>query len=272
MTNETILMSMISDETPLMEFQPQNNIQAYLAYLCGKEINLPTPRTNEEALLYQLCLNGGASGGGVKFTGIDGRYLFADNARMDKIDETLAMCSELTSLEYMFYGSDDTRFTFDMSKIDTSKVTTMKMMFAASGVTSVDASKSDMDACTEYESMFHNCRHLEEIVGFSAPYGNLTYPVGFPKGSSSTKYKLKRLTFRTDLPCAIRSSIDIRFNSFDRNGMVEMFNTLPDVSALGLPDYKATIIITGNPCVTDGTLTDEDRAIATNKGWYLTEA
>lgn len=41
------------------KFQPQNNKQAYLAYLCGLNIALPEPRTAEEVLLYKLCADGG---------------------------------------------------------------------------------------------------------------------------------------------------------------------------------------------------------------------
>lgn len=251
-------------------FQPQNNKQAYLAYLNGLDIALPEPRTYEEVLLYNLCAKG-VTGGGVKFTGIDGEYLFGNGARMDKMDVILAMCKDLTSLEYMFYGADDTKFSFDMSKIDTSKVTSVKMMFCASDVVSVDMSKNDMSACTNFDSVFYNCQVLEEIIGFSAPNNDYSFSVDFPKGSSSSKYKLKRLTFRTDLPCAISSAIDIRNNSFEREGIVEMFNTLPDVTALDLADYRRSIYIAGNPCITNGTLTDEDRAIATNRGWVLVE-
>lgn len=68
---------------------------------------------------------------------------------------------------------------------------------------------------------------------------------------------------------AIRSAIYIPYCSFDRDGMVEMFNTLPDVSNLGLGANNVKITITGNPCITDGTLTDEDKMIATEKGWVL---
>lgn len=255
------------------EFQPQNNTQAYLAYINGLDIPLPEPRNAEEVLLHNLCANGvgGGGSGGIQFTGIDGKYLFAYGARMDKMDKILSMCSELTDLYGMFYGAK-TKFAFDMSKIDTSKVTAVEMMFGASKVTSVDMSKNDMSACKDFTSMFHNCSDLEEIIGFSAPSNSSAGAIGFPKGSSSSKYKLKRLTFRTDLPCAIQDAIDIRNNAFEREGIVEMFNTLPDVSPLGLADYKVSIYLVGNPCITNAMLTDEDRAIATNKGWTLVEA
>ena len=49
------------------QFQPQNNKQAYLAYLCGLDIALPEPRTAEEILLCKMCADG--VGGG--FAGLD---------------------------------------------------------------------------------------------------------------------------------------------------------------------------------------------------------
>lgn len=48
-----------------------------------------------------------------------------------------------------------------------------------------------------------------------------------------------------------------------------MFGTLPDISGLTLSASYKNITITGNPCVTDGTLTDEDKAIAIGKGWTI---
>ena len=54
---KTLLKAMV-DGTPIAEFQPQNNTQAYLAYLNGLDIELPEPRNNEEALLYKLCVDG----------------------------------------------------------------------------------------------------------------------------------------------------------------------------------------------------------------------
>ena len=56
-------MTALTNGTPIAEFQPQNNKQAYLAYLCGADIALPSPRNAEEALLYNLCLKGGVGGG-----------------------------------------------------------------------------------------------------------------------------------------------------------------------------------------------------------------
>lgn len=59
MTNEITLLKALKDGAKINpNFQPQNNKQAYLAYLCGLDIALPEPRTEEEVLLYKLCIDG----------------------------------------------------------------------------------------------------------------------------------------------------------------------------------------------------------------------
>lgn len=137
---------------------------------------------------------------------------------------------------------------------------------------SIDMSNFDTSRIYDMNKFFDSSTNIEEIVGFSSVFVTGTSGM-FPRGNGPTGIsKLKRLTFRTDLPdgkYAIRSPIDIRYCSFDRAGMVEMFGTLPDISGLTLSASYKNITITGNPCVTDGTLTDEDKAIAIGKGWTI---
>ena len=122
--------------------------------------------------------------------------------------------------------------------------------------------------------IFSYCTALAEILGFSAMCAE-GLDVGLPKGGQySGTFALRRLTFRTDLPdgqYSIRSNIDIRYCSFDRAGMVEMFGTLPDLNGSGVSTSNRKITITANPCVKNGTLTSADRSIATAKGWTLVE-
>ena len=125
--------------------------------------------------------------------------------------------------------------------------------------------------------MFSSGDAVEEIIGYGFPGIPPTswfWNGPFPQGVVSTgiKGKLRRLTFRQDLPTgeyAISGSFAISYNSFTRESLVEMFNTLPDVNPL-LNAYGAKKInIEGN----DGAsgLTYADRAIATSKGWTLIE-
>lgn len=137
---------------------------------------------------------------------------------------------------------------------------------------SIDMSNFDTSKISNMNNFLDSSRRIEEVVGFSCVLvsgATKLFPAG---GGPGLKSDLRRLTFRTDLPdgqYAIRSPIDIRYCSFARDGMVEMFGTLPDISGLTLSDSYKRITITGNPCVTDGTLTDEDKAIAIGKGWTI---
>lgn len=77
MTNEEMLLRALNGEATAdgAVFQPQNNRQAYLAYLVGFDVSLPEPRTIEEALLYKLCMNRDGDGGDeIDELGKDGVY------------------------------------------------------------------------------------------------------------------------------------------------------------------------------------------------------
>ena len=139
-------------------------------------------------------------------------------------------------------------------------------------VKSVDLTTLDLSNVSSAYYAFSGCNALEEIIGFAAP-GDSSMSKPFPIGTSSSHCALRRLVF-ADVPAgkyAVKASFSIAHDSFGQDGMVEMFNSLPDVSKSGLAASKRQITITGNPCVTDGTLTDADRAIATSKGWTLVE-
>lgn len=91
------------------------------------------------------------------------------------------------------------------------------------------------------------------------------------QGTSSNPAPLHRLTCNTTNTAYVNKtnakSFSIKYCSFNRDEMVELFNSLPDASNV---TGAKNITITGNPCVTDGTLTAADMAIATNKGYTLT--
>lgn len=156
-------------------------------------------------------------------------------------------------------------------------------------------------------NVFNGCSRLEKIHGFSVPSQKyqgeiitsssykfisssslaaleecLNIPVGYFRyggtniglaGTASAVKPLKRLTFcQSDEGYYTKNyakNLPIQYCSFDRDGMLEVFNTLPDASDVTV---TSTITITGNPCVTDGTLTEEDMAIATAKGYVVKTA
>lgn len=70
---------------------------------------------------------------------------------------------------------------------------------------------------------------------------------------------LRHLIFH--LPNWTGFNFSVKGCAFEREGLVEMFESLPTVTT------ARTITITGNPGVPD--LTEEDKAIATAKNWTL---
>lgn len=112
---------------------------------------------------------------------------------------------------------------------------------------------------TNLDYIFQECPELTEIlnVNFSghASSNNILY---FTTGCS----KLARFTFSAD-----STRVPLKFKidncNFDSEGMIEFFESLPEGG-------RSTIGISGNPCVTDGTLTEENIAIATAKGYTIT--
>lgn len=102
-------------------------------------------------------------------------------------------------------------------------------------------------------SYFTHCLNLEKIV-FSGQYSMRLGENTFIKLPS-----LKHLIF--DLPLWSGTSFSIKGCAFERSGLVEMFQSLPTTTG------NKSITITGNPGAE--ALTEEDKAIATAKGWTL---
>jgi hypothetical protein len=114
---------------------------------------------------------------------------------------------------------------------------------------------------------------LEELINIPVGYFNYGGTnIGNLAGTASAPKALRKLVFNYTengylFNKGYAKNLDIKYCSFARDGMVEMFNTLPDAN-----DVTGTkvITITGNPCVVNGTLTEEDIAIATAKGYTVT--
>ncbi len=276
-----MLLKALTSGTPITAFQPQNNEQAYLAHLCGAGNALPSPRTVKEVLLYNLCMNGmGGGGGSVEIK--DCSYLFAkdgggyaSNMRASEVSTIMPLVKKPTKATRMFYGLMNSGVEeVDLSKADWSECIDFKGMFESNrDIKRVDMSTVDMSGVTmssSAEDMFDSSNYaLEEVIGV---YHNLKKETRLRatfRGTESSPKPLRRFTFAPDigLPISCYSEpFNFAYCSFDRNGMVEMFESLP-VNTQG--GTYAQIKITGNPCVVDGSLTADDIAIATNKGWVI---
>lgn len=221
---------------------------------------LPIPHTVEEALLYNLCVNGGVGGGSADYEITHCDYLF-EGDRGELYEVWLPYIAPPETTRYMFYNSTGIP-EIDMSGLDCSQCEDFTSMFY--GVTAARIDVSDMDMSNIGSSganyLFAYC-DVEEIIGIGRN-ANINYNFrDFLMGVKGSR--LRRLTISPYVK-GMNQTVNISNCQFDREGMVEFFESLP-------ANCTSTIIITGNPCVTDGTLTDDDRAIATSKGCTLTE-
>lgn len=228
------------------DFQPQNNKEAYLAYLCGADIALPEPRTAEEILLCKLCVDGIIVGGsgGTKITNMS--YLFYRDSRLNILSEMYGLCHNVTDCGYCFSDCYDLTEFNSAGFPDTSICESIAYMFAdCSNLVKADMSHIRCDALRSVNGSglnytFSSCGKLEEVVGFlykssAKPNTNKTF-----EGCTS----LRRLVFAADCGSYAGTNIDISGCSFERSGMVELFNSLPIVTAA----CKLTISL--NPCIT----------------------
>lgn len=292
-------------------------------------------------MLYNLCANGvggGGGGTGSSFVITDANYLFYSNSRLDNLNDLLGLVKGVKKTKQMFYNC--TQLT-TVPSIDLSVCEDSDMMFEGcskmAGIIDLKGAK-----LKKFQSLFEGCVKLEGILNFfvntTSYYGASNF---VPRGTSSSPAALKRFTFAPGNTYTAFSGLDFSYCSFDREGAVEMFNSLKTVVDRG-GTYNQ-INLTGNPCITgkaifhsgsyvtvnsraeaealfDGvpldaevtmkinndspkaypsledafmnfervefptmiswdvityavdTLTDEDRAIATGKGWTLVEA
>lgn len=125
---------------------------------------------------------------GSSFTITNGRYLFAYGSRIECYDELLALFQNVTNVSDMFYNATvpssidlsklnkfnitDMSYMFsysdlkdaDLTKLDTSSVTTMYSMFSSiKGVTSLDLSNFDTSNVTDMRSLFQFSSVLTQL-------------------------------------------------------------------------------------------------------------
>ena len=214
---------------------------------------------------------------GKQLTGIYGMFNYCErlvHADISKFDTTLITdisslfnsCKKLNSFKLSdtgfpnleratntFSGCESLE-TIDISFLEgNSKLVSIQNMFSGcKKLRKIDFSKVDTSNVYNIGGWCINCLLLEEIIGFSACNKEGISNAILITYYSSTPAILSRLTFRTDLPegqYAIRSAIDIKYCGFRRAGLVEMFNTLTDVSGFTYSDNYKKITITGNPCL-----------------------
>ena len=190
-------------------------------------------------------------------TSFDGAISFMDTSDVTSMSSMFSNCSKLTSVP-LFNTSNVTNMSnmfYYCSKLtsvplfNTSKVTNMREMFSScSSLTSVPS--FDTSNVTDMINMFSSCSSLTSVPSFDT--SNVTN-MNWMFSSCSSLETIHMIN--------IGSSLDISASTkFTREALLEIIGNLKTVT-----DTKTLTIGSTNLAK----LTEEDKAIATNKGWTL---
>lgn len=160
----------------------------------------------------------GSAKEGAKIT--DASYLFYKGARIDHINELLALCENVSSCENMFYSCSKLT-ELDLSKFDTSNITTMSYMFySCSGLSEIDVSKFDTTNVTAMSYVFYSCSGLSEL--------DLS-----TWNTSNVKYMASMFTV-----CSNLTKLDVsKFDTSNVTDMGAMFHGCEKITSLDLSNF-----------------------------------
>ena len=193
--------------------------------------------------------------------------MFNQCQNLTSLDVSSWNTSNVTTMYSMFYCCRNLT-SLDLSSWNTSNVINMSYMFGyCSNLTSLDVSSWNTSNVTNMSDMFYYCEKLETlssvradsltIASYSSPFGgsNNTTLVDFGgfinlKSSWNGSYCVDKLTALSH-----QSLINILNGLYDFVG-----NGLTPTSSQGKIKFGTTHL---------ANLSDEEKAIATNKGWVL---
>lgn len=230
----------------------------------------------------------------------DASYLFYQGARLNQKEQILAMCKNIKWAVYMFSQVDST--VLDLRNLNTESTVDMNHMFTScSSITDLDLSSFNTKNVKHMYYMFYNCRYLENLnLGNNFDTSNVinmeymfnscrslkTIPIlkadscininsvfdyadklanfgGFENlGKAYTYRSSNYYTYSLNLNYA---------NSFTHDSLMNIINGLYDLNlsydvANGGTLYPQNLAL-GN--TNKSKLTEEEIAIATNKGWNV---
>ena len=191
-------------------------------------------------------------------TSFEGCWKFGDTANMTDMNHMFSYCPNLTtipqfdtsnvnSMIYMFYSCSNLT---TIPQFDTSKVTDMNHMFSrCSNLTTIR--QFDTSKVTDMNHMFSYCPNLTTIPQFDTSNVNSMIYMFYDCSSLEAIHMIN-----------INANLDINSSKkFTREALLEIIGNL---KAQTSGSKKLTMGSTNL-----AKLTDEDKAIATNKGWTL---
>ena len=202
--------------------------------------------------------------------------MFVNCSNLANINLSNFNTSKVTNMGGMFQGTAITNI--DLSSFNTSKVTTMMQMFSScSSLVELDLSNFDTSSMTDMQSMFYNNSKLEtlNISSFDASkvynirsafascskLTNLQFCKNLGKGFTikSANYNSYKIDMSSSTNLTYESLMDIINNLYDLNLTYDVAN--------GGTLYRQSLVLGSTNLAK---LTEEEIAIATNKGWNVT--
>ena len=183
--------------------------------------------------------------------------MFDDCNNLKTIDVSKWNTSSATNMSYMFSGNK--LETLDVSNFNTSKVTDMKLMFSDCwSLTHLDISNFDTSNVLYFDLVFAGWNHICEELNISGL--NLTRCTVIENTFKNTNFKVIRCD-GLRLPNIDMSNIGLNSSTaLTVDSIVGLLNALPQSDK----GYSFQI---GSDNIAK--LSDEQKAIATNKGWTL---
>ena len=176
------------------------------------------------------------------------------------------------------FGNCNSLTSLDLSSFDTSHVTDMQYMFGScNSLTSLDLSSFDTSQTTNMYAMFYNCNSLisldlsnfdmskvtstMQMFTYTSELTNLQFGVNLGKGytQKSTNYILYKLDLSFCTKLTHESLMSVINNLYDLNLTYDVAN--------GGTLYTQSLVLGAKNLAK---LTEEEIAIATNKGWNVT--
>ena len=228
-------------------------------YLGSKKVS-PTKTITKEVSSMKPFFNAGGKCGYSTATSFEGAIQYNDTSNVTDMSYMFSNCFSLTTIPLLDTSNVTNMYSMFQScsklttipQLDTSNVTDMTNMFGScSKLTTIP--QLDTSNVTNMNRMFFNCASLTSVPQLDT--SNVT-DMNRMFSNCSRLEEIHMINMKV--------SFDIHYSTkFTREALVEIINNCYDVTTLN----KTAKLTMGSTNLAK--LTDEDKLIATNKGWTL---
>lgn len=177
--------------------------------------------------------------------------MFGNCQKLSELDLSGFDTSKVTDMSYMFYGNIE--LSNLKQNFDTSEVTDMSYMFNnCQTITDLNISNFNFTNATTIKAMFQLMRNLEKLT-LNADFSVLT-------NTYNTFHTTEKLSQIRGSISNLSTGLDLHYCPLDNESVMLIFNGLSQVSTSEKITLKTT---------TYNTLTTEQIALATSKGWSV---